>query len=108
MKARVLLVECADRPGLVHGIAGVLLAHGANVDLADRQGVTPLTHAEQRGQRAIADLLRRAGAEVTLATVDGNFLVVGRNGMILRAERTFEEVQALPGARRGPSGGRGR
>lgn len=31
MKAHVLLVECPDRPGLVHGIAGVLLAHGANV-----------------------------------------------------------------------------
>lgn len=31
MKARVLLVECADRPGLVHGITGVLLARGANV-----------------------------------------------------------------------------
>ncbi len=31
MKARVLLVECADRPGLVHGVMGVLLARGANV-----------------------------------------------------------------------------
>ena len=31
MKARVLLVECADRPGLVHGVTGVLLSHGANV-----------------------------------------------------------------------------
>jgi formyltetrahydrofolate deformylase len=31
MNARVLLVECADRPGLVHGIAGALLARGANV-----------------------------------------------------------------------------
>lgn len=29
MKARVLLVECADRPGLVHGVMGVLLARGA-------------------------------------------------------------------------------
>jgi formyltetrahydrofolate deformylase len=27
----VLLVECADRPGLVHGITGVLLRHGCNV-----------------------------------------------------------------------------
>ena len=44
---------------------------------------------------APVDLLRRAGAEVTLATVDGNFLVVGRNGMILRAERTLEEVHGL-------------
>jgi hypothetical protein len=43
-------------------IVRLLVAHGASVDLADRQGVTPLTHAEQRGQRAIADLLRCAGA----------------------------------------------
>ena len=45
---------------------------------------------------APVDLLRRAGCEVTLATVDGNFLVVGRNGMILRAERTLDEVLDLP------------
>ncbi len=45
---------------------------------------------------APVDLLRRAGVEVTLATVDGNFLVVGRNGMILRAERTLEEVLDFP------------
>lgn len=45
---------------------------------------------------APVDLLRRAGCEVTLATVDGNFLVVGRNGMILRAERTLAEVVDLP------------
>lgn len=30
-RPRVLLVECADRAGLVHAIAGVLLRHGANV-----------------------------------------------------------------------------
>lgn len=45
---------------------------------------------------APVDILRRAGCEVTLATVDGNFLVVGRNGMILRAERTLDEVAGLP------------
>jgi 4-methyl-5(b-hydroxyethyl)-thiazole monophosphate biosynthesis len=42
------------------------------------------------------DLLRRAGCEVTLATVDGAFLVVGRNGIVLRAERTLEDVLGLP------------
>lgn len=31
MSLSVLLVECADRPGLVHGITGVLLRHGSNV-----------------------------------------------------------------------------
>ncbi len=39
-----------------------LIAHGANVNLADKQGVTPLAHAEQRGQRTISELLRAAGA----------------------------------------------
>lgn len=31
MSSQVLLVECADRRGLVHAITGVLLAHGVNV-----------------------------------------------------------------------------
>ena len=45
-------------------IVRLLVAHGANVNLADAQGVTALAHAEQRGQRAIVELLRRAGATV--------------------------------------------
>ena len=43
-------------------IVRLLVAHGANVHLADAQGVTPLAHAEQRGQRTIAEILRRSGA----------------------------------------------
>ena len=43
-------------------IVRLLLAAGARVDLPDAQGVTPLAHAEQRGQRGIAALLRGAGA----------------------------------------------
>ncbi len=31
MKSSVLLVECADRPGLVHAISGTLFRHGLNV-----------------------------------------------------------------------------
>src|SRR4029078_5531034 len=31
MSIRLLLVECPDRPGLVHGITSVLLRHGCNV-----------------------------------------------------------------------------
>ncbi len=42
-------------------IVRLLVAHGANVNLADRQGVTPLAHAEQRGQKTVAEVLRRAG-----------------------------------------------
>ncbi len=41
-------------------IVSELLAHGANPRVADSQGVTPLAHAEQRGQAAVAELLRRA------------------------------------------------
>ncbi len=41
-------------------IVRLLLAHGAKPQLADAQGVTPLAHAEQRGQRAIVDMLRRS------------------------------------------------
>ena len=42
-------------------IVQLLIAHGADVNLADRQRVTPLAHAEQRGQRTISELLRAAG-----------------------------------------------
>lgn len=45
-------------------IVRILLGHKADPNLADRQGVTPLAHAEARGQRAIARLLREAGARV--------------------------------------------
>ena len=31
MSSQILLVECADQRGLVHGITGVLLKHGLNV-----------------------------------------------------------------------------
>ena len=39
-----------------------LIAAGANVNLPDHGGVTPLRHAEQRGYHAIATLLRAGGA----------------------------------------------
>ena len=43
-------------------IVRLLVRHGAKLDLADAQGVTPLAHAQQRGQQAIVEILRRAGA----------------------------------------------
>ncbi len=43
-------------------IVRLLVAHGASLQRADAQGVSPLRHAEQRGQTAIAELLRAAGA----------------------------------------------
>ena len=40
----------------------LLVAAGADVDLADGEGVGPLAHAERRGFDAIVRILRRAGA----------------------------------------------
>jgi len=41
-------------------IVRLLLAAGADPKLADRDGVTPLAHAENRGYREIAELIRAA------------------------------------------------
>jgi ankyrin repeat protein len=43
-------------------IVQLLVAGGANVNIPDRQGVTPLAHAQHRNFRAIAAILARAGA----------------------------------------------
>ena len=43
-------------------IVSQLIDAGADLNLPDKQGVTPLHHAQQRGQRVIAQLLRAAGA----------------------------------------------
>ncbi len=40
-----------------------LMAHGADVTIADGDGVTPLQHARQRGYREIEAQLVAAGAE---------------------------------------------
>lgn len=49
--------------GAVHtDIVRQLVAAGANVNIADREGVTPLGHARQRGFHAIARTLEAAGA----------------------------------------------
>lgn len=41
-------------------IVRLLLAHGARPEQADSQGMTPLAHAQQRGQTAVAALLAKA------------------------------------------------
>ncbi|MBB3015113.1 ankyrin repeat domain-containing protein [Cupriavidus alkaliphilus] len=43
-------------------IVGLLVKAGANVNLADGDGVSPLQHARQRGYRQIERILRDAGA----------------------------------------------
>lgn len=44
-------------------IARLLLAAGANVNLADKDGVTPLAHARQKKQKEMAALLEKAGGK---------------------------------------------
>ncbi len=49
--------------GPVHQqIVAELIVHGPDVTIADRDGVTPLAHARQRGYRHIEDQLLAAGA----------------------------------------------
>ena len=43
-------------------IVGLLVAAGADLNLGDGDGVTPLRHARQKGYRVIADILLSAGA----------------------------------------------
>jgi len=43
-------------------IVRLLIEHGADVDLADSEGVRPLAHAIARGQTGIATMLEAAGA----------------------------------------------
>jgi ankyrin repeat protein len=43
-------------------IVRLLVSHGANPTLADRDGITPLQHARRRGYATIASILERAGA----------------------------------------------
>lgn len=42
-------------------VARLVLDAGANPSLADKDGVTPLAHARQRGQQAVARLIEQAG-----------------------------------------------
>ncbi|HWI78186.1 MAG TPA: ankyrin repeat domain-containing protein [Ramlibacter sp.] len=49
--------------GAAHSeIVRMLIAHRANVNLADKDGVTPLAHARQRGQGRVVEMLVAAGA----------------------------------------------
>lgn len=43
-------------------VVRLLVEAGANVNLADADGVTPLTHAQRRGYEKIAAILQQAGA----------------------------------------------
>ena len=40
-------------------IVRLLLAHGANKNIADKKGVTPLEHAKQKGFKELVDILSK-------------------------------------------------
>jgi ankyrin repeat protein len=44
-------------------VVKMLIAAGANVNIVDKDGVTPLAHARNKGQREIQKLLSGAGAK---------------------------------------------
>ena len=44
-------------------IVRLLVAAGANLNIPDRDGVTPLAHARQRGYAAMVAILEAAGAK---------------------------------------------
>ncbi|WP_412679717.1 ankyrin repeat domain-containing protein [Brevibacillus choshinensis] len=44
-------------------IVNLLIQHGADVNLADHDGVTPLQHAKNRGYQDMVDALTQAGAK---------------------------------------------
>ncbi len=52
----------ADGDAAHQEIVRLLLENGADPELADRDGVTPLAHARAKGQAEIAGLLKVAGA----------------------------------------------
>ena len=45
-------------------IVRLLVAAGANVNIPDRDGITALVHARQRGYHAMVDILRGGRSEI--------------------------------------------
>ena len=54
-----------------HYAATLLLDHGAEVNLKDNNGWTPLHHAAWKGHTDVATLLIDRGADVNVKTIDG-------------------------------------
>jgi formyltetrahydrofolate deformylase len=84
--SRVLIVECADRPGLVHGITGVLFRHGVNVvgnqEFVDRPTSRFFMRTEfdgtVEGERIVEELRRLLpeGAEIRLSRMEPKRVVI--------------------------------
>lgn len=83
---QVLLVSCADRPGLVHGITGVLYRHGVNVvgnlEFVDRASAWFFMRTEFDGRTETGQLLEElagvlpAGSTVRLSPLTPKRVVV--------------------------------
>ena len=84
-------------------VVRALLSAGADKDLADNSGVTPLCIAAHDGHVSIVRALLDAGADKSIATNNGN------TPMSLAAERAFDNSRhaavflALLDAARNPS-----
>jgi formyltetrahydrofolate deformylase len=76
----VLLVDCPDRPGLIHAITGVLLAHGANIvsndEFVDRDAERFFMRTEFVGVVDAEPLL----AELSAAVPQPAHVRIGRAG----------------------------
>ena len=82
----------ADGGAAHQEIVGLLLEHGADPELADREGVTPLAHARAKGQAEIA-----------------NLLVTGRRDALRRRpDRKPGASRSAPGSRARPASSCGR
>lgn len=86
MNSRVLLVECADRQGLVHGITGILFRRGLNVvgnqEFVDRETARFYMRTEFDGTAEAASLVTEVrgvlpdGADVRLSDLAPKRVVV--------------------------------
>jgi ankyrin repeat protein len=56
-------IVLADGDAAHQEVVRLLIEHGADLDIADKDGVRPLAHARARGQTHIAEALAAAGAQ---------------------------------------------
>jgi formyltetrahydrofolate deformylase len=92
MTAHIVLIECADRPGLVHAVTGVLLAHGLNItsnsEFVDREGGRFFMRTEAEGAAdpaALEAALRAALPAEAVVRLPGG----GRRRIVVLATREY-------------------
>ena len=80
MQPHVLLVDCPDRPGLVHAITGVLYTHGANIVTNDEFVDSDAGRFFMRTEFVGASGANRLVAELQAALPQGANVRLGRSG----------------------------